>query len=476
MGKPVWLLLPMAADWRWLTERADTPWYPDMRLFRQSVAGDWQGVMERVAASLHRYGRTVPATSPARISPESDVASPLREERARRGQPADATARPAALRIGLAWWGNQNNPKRSCPLTTFAPLARSGHATFYSLQVVDGLEQAADPPPGMALKDLSGQIHDFEDTTALIANLDLVISIDTSIAHLAGAMGTPTWLLLPYAADWRWMMGRDDSPWYPAMHLFRQSEPGDWPGVIAAVADALSALASGAMAVPLLPGRRHADPTRSQERAALEQTLARHQAELARNPSSPDAYLDVGAALALLGKHREAVPHYRRALELAPEHVQAHLNLGFSLLALGEFAEGWCHHEWRHRKLESALPAWPLLRRSDLDRHREGAALLVHCEQGYGDTIQFIRFAPLLADLGFRVVVTCQPELAPLVSTVRGVSRVVPHGEMLPVCDLQVLLLTLPLLFDTTPETMAHMAPPYLAPRPEKLVRWRRLL
>jgi tetratricopeptide (TPR) repeat protein len=176
--------------------------------------------------------------------------------------------------------------------------------------------------------------------------------------------------------------------------------------------------------------------------------------------------------LALLGRHRAAIPSYRRALELAPEHVQAHLNLGFSLLALGEFAEGWQHHEWRHKMLESVLPPWPLLRKPDIGLHKRGAALLVHCEQGYGDTIQLIRFIPLLADLGFQVTVTCQRELAALVGTVRGISSVVPHGEPLPVCDLQVLLLSLPFLFSTDLGTIPS-AVPYLAPSQQKIAQWR---
>ncbi|HEY4744370.1 MAG TPA: tetratricopeptide repeat protein, partial [Desulfuromonadaceae bacterium] len=441
MGKPTWLLLAHAADWRWMPAREDTPWYPGMRIFRQSAEGDWQGVMESVATALQRQGRALAVDASGGMChvsgpPQEDTHAGTNRRSSQPGRQA------AGLRIGLAWSGRQNNPlnrKRSCPLTAFAPLAIFKDATFYSLQLGDGAEQA--PPPGMVLKDLSGHIRDFEDTAAVIAHLDLVITIDTSVAHLAGAMGTPTWLLLAHAADWRWMADRDNSPWYPGMRLFRQPEPGDWQGVITAVASALAELVPGTVAGPI-PEPEHADRAAyPQEATILEQRLAQHLDERARNPSSPDAHLNVGAALALLGRHREAIPCYRRALELAPEHAQAHLNLAFSLLAMGEFTEGWQHHEWRHKMLESALPPWPLLQRSDLGRHRRGATLLVHCEQGYGDTIQFIRYIPLLANLGFRVIVTCQRELAALVGTVEGVARVVPHGEMLPICDLQVLLL-----------------------------------
>jgi ADP-heptose:LPS heptosyltransferase len=91
----------------------------------------------------------------------------------------------------------------------------------------------------MNLIDHTSELADFADTAALIHNLDLVISVDTAIAHLAGAMGKPVWILLPFAPDWRWMLGRDDSPWYPTMHLFRQTISGDWGEVIQRVADSL---------------------------------------------------------------------------------------------------------------------------------------------------------------------------------------------------------------------------------------------
>lgn len=87
--------------------------------------------------------------------------------------------------------------------------------------------------------DLTGEIRDFADTAALIQNLDLVISIDTAVAHLAGALGKPVWTLLPFVPDWRWLLDREDSPWYPTMRLFRQPSPGDWHSVISRVGEEL---------------------------------------------------------------------------------------------------------------------------------------------------------------------------------------------------------------------------------------------
>lgn len=136
---------------------------------------------------------------------------------------------PDNLRIGLVWAGkNYPDPLRSCRLLDLAHLATEEKITFFSLQVGAGSEECKTPPIGMQLIDLTSQIHDFADTAALINQLDLVVSIDTAVAHLAGALGKPVCLLLPFAPDWRWLLKRNNSPWYPSMRLFRQAQPTDW--------------------------------------------------------------------------------------------------------------------------------------------------------------------------------------------------------------------------------------------------------
>jgi ADP-heptose:LPS heptosyltransferase len=117
--------------------------------------------------------------------------------------------------------------------------------SFVSLQKGEPARQAADPPPGLRLRDDTVELCDFADTAALIEALDLVISVDTSVAHLAGALGKPVWLLNRHDTCWRWLLGRDDSPWYPTLRQFRQPAPGDWQAVMARVRDALAKLADG---------------------------------------------------------------------------------------------------------------------------------------------------------------------------------------------------------------------------------------
>jgi hypothetical protein len=138
---------------------------------------------------------------------------------------------PERRRVGLVWAGNplhRNDLSRSLQPSDFSPLAGIDHVAFVSLQF--GSDEM---PPGLGGYPLGRSLRDFSDTAALVSQLDLVISADTSTAHLAGALGVPVWTLVPHAPDWRWLLDRTDSPWYPTMRLYRQSRRGDWASVIA---------------------------------------------------------------------------------------------------------------------------------------------------------------------------------------------------------------------------------------------------
>ena len=152
----------------------------------------------------------------------------------------------ASLKVGLAWAGrptHQNDRNRSLKLGTFAPLAQLAGVRFVSLQKGEAAAEAKSPPEGMELLDAGPELKDFADTAALVAALDLVIAVDTSVVHLAGALGKPVWVLLPFAPDWRWLLNRDDSPWYPTMRLIRQQRRMEWEPVVASIREELNALA-----------------------------------------------------------------------------------------------------------------------------------------------------------------------------------------------------------------------------------------
>jgi hypothetical protein len=148
------------------------------------------------------------------------------------------------LRVGLAWKGNPAHKRdrvRSMALTTMAGLLKSPGVRFYSLQA--GADQAERESLAAAdVIDWTSHLANFAETAALVAELDLIISVDTAVAHLAGALGRPVWTLLPYAADWRWGQEAETTPWYPTMRLFRQHERGDWRSVLRRVEDALDTL------------------------------------------------------------------------------------------------------------------------------------------------------------------------------------------------------------------------------------------
>ncbi len=189
----------------------------------------------------HLMGTTL-ATVPAEV-PYLAPPPGLTEAWAARLPPA------AGRRVGLVWAGNprRHQPdwtavdrRRSLALARLAPLTAVAGVQWISLQK-DRRPELDQPPPGLTLIDVMAEVADLADTAALVANLDLVIGVDTAVIHLAGASGRPVWLLSRFDGCWRWLQDRDDSPWYPSLRLFRQPRPGDWESVAAAVAAMLGA-------------------------------------------------------------------------------------------------------------------------------------------------------------------------------------------------------------------------------------------
>jgi tetratricopeptide (TPR) repeat protein len=175
------------------------------------------------------------------------------------------------LKVGLVWSGNARDQsrelraidvRRSVALTSFAPIVAVPGCRFFSLQKGAAAAQLSAPPPAdgppidtAAIQDFSAEWADFSDTAAFVANLDLVISVDTAVAHLAGALGKPVWLLNRYDSCWRWLQERGDSPWYATLRQFRQRTAGDWQPVIAEIAAALAQAAGDAQAAVAGPRR-----------------------------------------------------------------------------------------------------------------------------------------------------------------------------------------------------------------------------
>lgn len=180
---------------------------------------------------------TIPAAIPY-LSAEPDKQLQVQKRRGERVRP----------RVGLAWSGNPkhlNDRNRSMPLNALKPLLDLDFE-YHSLHQQLTQEDELLLDEWGRIQFHGAELMDYSDTAALIAELDLVITVDTSVAHLAGALGKKVWILLPYAPDFRWLMGRDDSPWYATARLFRQGQLGDWDGVIAALRVELQTLSVGA--------------------------------------------------------------------------------------------------------------------------------------------------------------------------------------------------------------------------------------
>ncbi len=400
---------------------------------------------------------------------------------------------PTPLKIGIFWQGSighKSDSKRSMPLIHFYPICRLPHVKVYSLQKGEGIEQLDNLPEDIKIVNLGETFNDFSDTAAAIENLDVVITIDTGIAHLSGALGKKTWILLPSYTEWRWPPDMDHSPWYEDVTLFRHKEPGkkDWEEMIYRVIAhllhlvGLKTFEEGLYddTVTYISRAIQMNPHEflyfynigvafaAQDR--LDNALDSFRKALALNPFFAEAYNNLGLALANKGLISEAIVNYNKALELKPDSVEtynnlgnafadlemldgaiesfkkaidlkpdfanayynlgnvfsdhgmlyeaiqnyekaialnnnfaeAHLNLAYVYLLSKNFEKGWEEYEWRHQVLKTRLP---LTSKPKWDEtHLEDKVIYVYPEQGYGDTIQFARYLPLLSSAGARKV------------------------------------------------------------------------
>jgi len=378
---------------------------------------------------------------------------------------ADWRARlPAAakLRVGLVWAGNAAfaaDRQRSIPFERLKPLLATEGVAFVALQ--------RDVPPGdfaaveaaENLVNLGPELRDFADAAAVMSLLDLVIAVDTALVHLAGALAQPAWVMLAHSPDFRWMLDRPDSPWYPTARLFRQARRGDWEAVVAAVGAALEhERQSGARARAALIAAGHYDEALSVADRAL--------------AVAPDAaaHNDRGTALAELGRYGDAHAAFGQAIAMRPALRAAIYNQGLIDLSRGDYAQGWPKYEERFAANRTPPPvggprwtgAEPIA----------GKAVLIAAEQGLGDSFQFARYVPMVAARGARVTLAVAPPLVPVMATLAGAPQVVRIGDAMPPHDFAVPLLSLPHVFATTLDTVPAQVP-YLAADPARIAYWR---
>ena len=400
------------------------------------------------------------------------------------------------LQVGIVWATKPQHPtshQRSCALTHFLTLGqRFSELMLYSLQKeippadVELLQAQGDRQQlagAQPLQDLSTRLQSFDDTAAVIAQLDLVITVDTAVAHLAGALGKPVWVLLPAVADWRWLQHRSDSPWYPTMRLFRQQRPGEWDAVFMEVSQTLARVLNGASPVfPLGDKVNIEHPPQLQAKSAVADWM--HQGETlfqagefaaakaayaqayALDPDNIDACSNLGVCQFELGELEDARQQLERAITLQPENATIHYRLGIILLLCGEFERGWREYAWlikthaRSQQLPTHLK-WE-------GQSLKGKTLILWSEQGYGDTLQFIRYVPLMARLAGQVLLDVQSPLRRLLQAHPSLGQV-----MDPQTSIQVhawsTFSNLPRILDSDSGSLENHGP-YLTPLPEVVI------
>ncbi|HWY85712.1 MAG TPA: tetratricopeptide repeat protein [Gemmataceae bacterium] len=430
---------------------------------------------------------------------------------------------PAGFKVGIAWQGNSRNtkdPYRSVSLARFANLARMRGVHLMSLQVGPGAEQLAAFP--MPITNLGSRFDpgSLNDLAAALMNLDLVVTVDTAVAHLSGALGVPVWILLPLGPDWRWMLERADSPWYPTMRLFRQSSQGDWNEVFDRVTTEVGALVESRKLANTLKTQVELGPaadgyrpalaednynlaTTLQDKEKLEEAATFYLQALRLHPDHPKAFGNLGTVRHHQGRLEEAIACYQNSISIRPDAKPYHnlanafwqlrrldeashacteairldpeapeprfLRANLRLLC-GNLEQGWPEYEWRWRVKD--LPARPFAGPQWDGSPLVGRTILLHAEQGLGDTLQFIRYAPLLKQRGAVVVLACHRKMFPILKACPGVDRLVDQAADMPSFDTQAALMSLPGIVGTTLDNIPAEVP-YLVADPELVERWR---
>jgi len=413
LGVPVWVALPFNPDWRWLLGRADSPWYPSMRLFRQTQHGHWPDVFERIAAELKR------ATAEKRA--DSNLGNTLRNQ----GRPANAAA----------------SFQETSPQT---PDHAQAHNNLGKALLKQGKlgEAAASFQEALRHKPDYAEAHN---------NLGLAF-IHQGKREEAAA---------------RWQKALELKPDYAEAHnnlgnvLLEQGKPEE-------------AAASFQKALRLNPDYAEAHNNLGNVllvQGKLEGAQASYQQAVRLKPNYAEAHNNLGIALQGQGKSAaEAVLNFEQAIRLKPDFAEAHYNLSMLWLLLGNFEQGWPEYEWRWRTKDYSSaprpqPAWD-------GRPLDGKTILLHAEQGLGDTLQFIRYAAMVKQRGATVVAECPPALLDVLAGCSGIDQLLPLGGPLPACDVHAHLLSLPGLCRTSLATIPA-AVPYLVADRSRVGHWR---
>jgi tetratricopeptide (TPR) repeat protein len=462
MGKPVWILIPPMADWRWLHDRADSPWYPTARLYRRAYEVEWDVVIRQVAHDLAAFRPDAESSAPSKL-----VAGPTEALKAatflhNNGQMDDAiaiylgvlqiepgnfdanhllgVARRAQGRFAeaeeLILRALNSRPNNLPALRNLARvqacLGKHGLAVETTARIIERDPAAAEAWSDQAVSLIALKRHD-----EALASLDHTLELKPDHVHALNNRGVVL------------------------MHLERHDE----------------ALSSLDRALALQPGFADAISNRGLALLGLQRApdaVANYRKGLDLHPGSTTLLSNLGIAQMALNHHIEAIDSFRRILAIDPEHLDANWNLSLSLLAIGDYPNGWRQYEWRWKRVEMAphkrsfhVPQWTGA------QALAGRSLLIHFEQAFGDTVQFLRYVRPLSAAGARIILAVPEALRRLVQASFPEAGVFCGDEVLPPFDFHCPLLSLPLVCGTTLDTIPAADPPYLRPPSESLAAWK---
>lgn len=385
---------------------------------------DWQVPIGDLPQLFRRNLQDFYASRKAYLFADQQRAAWYAKQLAALEAPQDATqnnsTKPKKLRVGLMWGSNPANvnakfvrwsQQRSIPIQMFERMAKLvPEVEFVSLQNAErGYE--AGLAPSLDILDLSHLQTDFLETASLIANLDLVISVDTSVSHLAGAMGKETWVPLMHRSDWRHRNKREHSYWYSNTRYFHQSKEGDWTPVLETMTQALAEYVNKKNM-----GVRPKLPASVSSKGLDERTEPRND--------------DLSKAVELLAQRdfEKARPYFESALAASPNDPRVKWEYAMQLLTEGKWARGWEFHEARldifgAQGLNMCPLPWPKWCGESLS----GRTIVVHGEQGVGDEIMYLSMLPELLETKAKIVLACVPSLVEIFQYSFPTMTVVPH-------------------------------------------------
>jgi len=463
MGKPTWILLPNVCDWRWIPEEPESPWYPGARLYWQPGIGRWPEAIARLAQDLAAYRAPPRAAAP---------------------QPAIGLAEAAAKAAEFLTAGNLADAEAVCngilqldpafpdALTLLGSVrlkqARASEAVELFRRVVD------QRPEGLhALTNMAAALRSAERHREALQFYDRVVSIapDNPTAYVNRSVSLLALNRLDEALE--------------ASNRAIEVDPACLAGlnnrgvVLNEQGRYVEALETFDRALALKPDFVDALNNRGLSLAHLDrhEEAERHYLDtLARFPAYASAVNNLGLVYASMNRVEDAERRFREAFAIKPDYVDAHWNESLMALVRGDFAKGWPAYEWRWKKPEFAphrrtfhVPQWS--GREPL----EGRTIFAHFEQGFGDAIQFVRYAALLRERGAKVLLSLPVGLRKLAGHSFPGMPVFCGQEVLPPFDCHVPFLSLPLAFGTTLETIPARVP-YLVPPPERVEHWRERL